>query len=438
MKASTVSLVLSALGSYATAVDLATCKAVAPSCRYVEAASAKWCSSIISAQNIAISSCRHSQLHVTKTQTSRPTVTSTRTIHATTTTKVITSISTSRGSTITLPPATIAVIATATTTETTTYTSYGSTKVTSTEIDIEESSTTIIATETSLSLAPYSPPHCAVPDKRDADSPANEPSHLETTVEFELHELFDASDGDVSHPSNMFHRRRRDASLPSDCSCYLTSTKLDLVPQTTTVTVTLKSTHTSTKILGGTAPTITTTSTVKKTTVVPGTTVSQSTSYSTSTTTLTSTETESTTSIHTNSVFETTISTTILKSTTTTTQVAVATDDPCSPNNIGQLTRFNVNLYPDSNVKLGSTQEITGGALAPTYCCQNCYTSHDCVFWSVDYSTGACNGYFSSANAPVARCPAPGCSKGFPSVLAGSSDGHSVYGVGPCSGGFAT
>ncbi|KAM6534544.1 hypothetical protein FALCPG4_004176 [Fusarium falciforme] len=366
-----------------------TCKGSAPSyCKYTSNRDANECRRLFAKSYINIATCQLPAKTVTSTRTKCATSVTTKTVAPPPrTTKVYKTI-TKTGKPTTLP--TITVTATSTKIDTTVLTDSTTTVDlrTTTEFETNRITNTRIVTSTSTST---------------------------TTVPF------------VDQHVCTIRKRARalGKSLPTSCSCFLTTTK----PAATKTAFVTKNkpavTHTVYKF-GGPRKVISRTITIFR--YVAGPTVSAPETTTTSTATVTQTDRTLTTVTDSQTTTATELEdvTEIVLQTKTETATATATKNPCD--DAGSWS-------PMKQAITGSSIQVTiskdaFGPDAVKSCCQSCYARPNCVLFRLG---GRVCEVFSSKPSFSSACSSPLCPRGFPDLSLEGPDGKDYY-LGPCFG----
>ncbi|CAM1503245.1 Fc.00g080210.m01.CDS01 [Cosmosporella sp. VM-42] len=300
---------------------------------------------------------------------------------------------------ISLDPTTIGTVTTTTTTETSTYSSLSIVSETTTKTETDPVTLTITESSSTTTSEPFIHTFCAA-EKREVSSGWGA----------------------------LQHEKRAEYYLPRDCSCFLTSTMLNVKEATYTTTITKPMTKTKTEITGGLVPTSTSTITKKTTVSVPGSTLVRLTSTSTSTKTVTSTKTSST--ISTSTSTQVTTTTSQAKTTSTTTSTSTSTiNHPCEPTNIDSiLSPFTIYFFFNA-----ALTELPTRPDDPTPCCYQCWTRKGCFAWAFEGQNGRCQLFSAPDDLPSYLCQTDQCPKGYQRLpwLPDPSDPR-IWGAGYC------
>lgn len=218
----------------------------------------------------------------------------------------------------------------------------------------------------------------------------------------------------------MLEKNRTDEHI----ACFLTSTMLDGAPSTKTSTTTRSVTTTTTRIIGGSAPTQTTTLTVKQTKSIPGTTFPQVTESPTTTTTEKKTVTESTTETSTSWTTTTWTGSGTRWVYVGPTSSWTFTNWPCGPDGYGHETYSGNAAHPTFEAR--TTHEANR---SPYACCQSCYR-YGCVMWAMETDGVNCLNFYAEPGS--GRCTSPQCQRGFPEIVMQPEPDGRNYHPGPC------
>ncbi|KAH7228421.1 hypothetical protein B0J15DRAFT_577428 [Fusarium solani] len=366
-----------------------TCKGSAPSyCKYTSNRDANECRRLFAKNYINVATCQLPAKTVTSTRTQCATRVTTKTVAPPPrTTKVYKTI-TKTGKPTTLP--TITVTATSTKIDTTVLTDSTTTVDLRTTTEFETnritSTRTVTTTSTSTTTVPFVDPQVCTIRKR-------------------AHAL--------------------GKSLPTSCSCFLTTTK----PAATKTAFVTKNkpavTHTVYKF-GGPRKVISRTITVFR--YVAGPTVSAPETTTTSTATVTQTDRTLTTvtDSQTTTATEAEDVTDIVVQTKTESATATATKNPCD--DAGSLSPIR-QAITGSSIQVTTSKDAFGPD-AVRSCCESCYARPNCVLFRL--GGNVCE-VFSSKPSFSSSCSSPLCPRGFPDLLLGGPDGKDYY-LGPCFG----
>ncbi|EEU46669.1 uncharacterized protein NECHADRAFT_77280 [Fusarium vanettenii 77-13-4] len=220
-------------------------------------------------------------------------------------------------------------------------------------------------------------------------------------------------------------KRALGKSLPTSCSCFLTTTK----PAATKTAIVTKNkpavTHTVYKF-GGPRKVISRTITIFR--YVAGPTVSAPETTTTSTATVTQTDHTLTTVTDSQITTATEVEevTDIVVQTNTETATATATKSPCD--DAGSWDPIQQEIA-GSSIQVTTSKDALGPDAVKS-CCQSCYARPNCVFFRV--GGNVCE-VFSSVPSFSDSCTSPLCPRGFPSLSFYEPDGKDYY-LGPCIG----
>ncbi|KAL2669996.1 hypothetical protein Neosp_014875 [[Neocosmospora] mangrovei] len=220
-------------------------------------------------------------------------------------------------------------------------------------------------------------------------------------------------------------KRALGKSLPTSCSCFLTTTK----PAATKTAIVTKNkpavTHTVYKF-GGPRKVISRTITIFR--YVAGPTVSAPETTTTSIATVTQTDHTLTTVTDSQITTATEVEevTDIVVQTKTETATATATKSPCD--DPGSLESMQQEIA-GSSIEVTTSQDASGPDAVKS-CCESCYANPNCVLFRV--GGNVCE-VFSSVPSFSDSCTSPLCPRGFPFLSIYGPDGKDYY-FGPCFG----
>ncbi|KAH7129595.1 hypothetical protein B0J13DRAFT_564297 [Dactylonectria estremocensis] len=341
MKLVALSFVVAATAS---AFSYPTCKGPTTLCKYVSQQHAGRCSRLIDSKNMKVTTCQSVAPTITSTRTTQPTVFVTRTIYPQEFTKEIQKTITKSGQPIAQPTLTLTATLTQIVKTTIIDTTVCATTSTAVTTDIETTFTTSTVTELSTSTVTWEKPYCGVRNKK---------------------RCVDLRD--------IKKRHDRRAPLPTECSCFLTSTQAYKSIQTATITIKNSPCTETTYVENSQTPTITRTITLTK--------------YSGGRTLCAPETTETITKLFTRTihswttVFDTTITTltehdtTTITDTTATTEIVIETADPCDDVSEEAGAMYRMNQLAESVVGK------TSNGLSVNECCRSCYGTPSCAFF---------------------------------------------------------